>query len=50
MIVEGIPYFLSPVKMKTWIRQVITLPDATLRVFGVVFMALGLALVYVGRH
>ncbi|MBU4318812.1 MAG: DUF2065 domain-containing protein [Proteobacteria bacterium] len=49
MIFEGVPYFLSPSKMKTWIRQLLTLPDANLRTFGAVIMAVGLMLVYLGR-
>jgi hypothetical protein len=50
MIVEGIPYFLSPTQMKTWIRQILGLPDATLRSFGAVLMGVGLILVYLGRR
>lgn len=49
MIFEGVPYFLSPSKMKTWIRQLLTLPDANLRTFGAVLMGVGLMLVYLGR-
>jgi uncharacterized protein len=50
MIFEGVPYFLSPVKMKTWIRQMLTLPDSALRSFGAVLMVAGLVLVYLGRR
>lgn len=49
MILEGVPYFAFPEKMKAWIVKVLELPDATLRKFGFVLMAAGLFLVYVGR-
>lgn len=49
MIVEGVPYFLAPDKMKFWVRQVLALPDGVLRRFGFFLMGLGLLLVYLGR-
>lgn len=50
MIVEGIPYFAFPEKMKAVLLQMLRLPDARLRRFGAVLMFLGLALVYLGRR
>ena len=49
MIVEGLPYFAFPNKMKTWVGKIITSPDSSLRRFGLVLMVLGLLLVYLGR-
>jgi len=49
MIIEGVPYFAFPDKMKVWIVKVLELPDGTLRKFGFVLMVLGLFLVYLGR-
>ena len=49
MIVEGLPYFAFPNKMKTWVGKIITSPDSSLRRFGLVLMVLGLSLVYLGR-
>ena len=49
MILEGVPYFACPEKMKVWIVKVLELPDQTLRKFGFVLMVIGLFLVYVGR-
>jgi uncharacterized protein YjeT (DUF2065 family) len=49
MIVEGLPYFAFPNKMKTWVGKIITSPDSSLRRFGLVLMVLGLLLVYFGR-
>jgi uncharacterized protein YjeT (DUF2065 family) len=50
MIIEGLPYFAFPKKMKTWVRKVINSPESSLRRFGLVLMILGLSLVYLGRN
>ena len=50
MIIEGLPYFAFPERMKAWILKVLELPEATLRKFGFSLMLLGLVLVYVGKH
>ena len=50
MIIEGIPYFTVPDKMKVWVRKVLDMPDTQLRRMGLVLMGLGLFLVYLGRH
>ena len=50
MIVEGIPYFAFPDKMKVWVRKVLEMPDVQLRRTGLVLMGLGLFLVYVGKN
>ena len=49
MIVEGLPYFAFPEKMKYWIQKIAGTPAGSLRRFGLVLMVLGLALVYFGR-
>ena len=49
MIIEGIPYFMGPGKMKFWAQKLQELPDGTLRIFGGALMAVGLILVYYGR-
>jgi uncharacterized protein YjeT (DUF2065 family) len=49
MIVEGLPYFAFPNRMKNWVGKIITSPDSSLRRFGLVLMVLGLLLVYLGR-
>jgi uncharacterized protein YjeT (DUF2065 family) len=50
MIIEGLPYFAFPEKMKSWIRKIITTPEGSLRRLGLVLMAIGLCLVYYGRN
>jgi len=50
MIVEGFPYFAFPEKMKNWVQKVLLMQEGSLRRFGLVLMALGLGLVYMGRR
>ncbi len=50
MIIEGLPYFACPEKMKQWITQILELPSKTLRVFGLVLMVTGLILVAFGKR
>jgi uncharacterized protein YjeT (DUF2065 family) len=49
MIVEGLPYFAWPDKMKPWLKKVMEMPDADLRKIGTVLMVVGLFLVYLGN-
>ena len=49
MIVEGIPYFAFPDKMKRVIATMLELPDPVLRRVGMVLMFAGLGLVYLGN-
>jgi hypothetical protein len=50
MIVEGLPYFAAPARMKDWIRRLAELPNPTLRFTGFILMMVGLGLVYLGRR
>jgi uncharacterized protein YjeT (DUF2065 family) len=49
MIIEGLPYFAFPEKMKAWVLKVIEMPEKSLRRFGLVLMLAGLGLVYLAR-
>lgn len=49
MIIEGLPYFAFPRRMKSWIQKVLELPEKSLRTFGFVLMLAGLAMVYLGK-
>ena len=49
LIVEGIPWFLSPQRAKRVLAQLFALDEGTLRVIGLIFMLAGLALVYLVR-
>lgn len=46
MIVEGLPYFVSPAKMKEMVQMILTLDDVNLRRFGFFLMLLGLCIIY----
>jgi uncharacterized protein YjeT (DUF2065 family) len=46
MIIEGLPYFAFPAKMKEVVKTIINLDDANLRKFGFVLMLAGLCIVY----
>ena len=50
MIVEGLPYFAFPDKMKALVIKVLDLPDGSLRKFGMALMIVGLWLVYMGKR
>ena len=49
MIIEGLPYFAFPERIKSWLEKINEIPDRTLRGFGFVLMLTGLLLVYLGR-
>lgn len=49
MIVEGLPYFAAPSKIKIWVQKLVELPDSSLRLIGFLLMLAGLGLVYLGR-
>jgi len=46
MIVEGLPYFAFPGKMKATVQMILSLDDTHLRRFGFFLMMAGLGLVY----
>jgi uncharacterized protein len=50
MVVEGLPYFAFPEKMKFVIQKVIEMPDRALQKFGFVLMLMGICLVYLGKR
>lgn len=46
LIVEGLPWFLSPQRAKRVLAQLFALDERPLRILGLMFMLAGLALVY----
>ena len=46
LFVEGVPYVVSPGKMKKWMLTLQEIPDSNLRVMGFLAMALGLLISY----
>ncbi len=49
LVLEGLPYFAFPDKLKTYLRKLIVIPDRTLRVMGFIAVCVGLLLVSIGR-
>jgi len=49
LIVEGLPYFAFPEKIKAWLVKVSTIPAVQLRTFGFLAMCIGMALIYLGQ-
>lgn len=48
-IVEGLPYFAFPEKIKVYLIKIVEMPEGTLRMIGFGSIATGLLLVYLGR-
>jgi len=48
-IIEGIPYFAFPDKVKSYIMKLQQMPDSVLRVLGLSAIITGLILIYFGR-
>lgn len=49
LVVEGIPYFAFPDKMKRWMDMIQKIPDTRLRIIGFVSMCIGLIIAYLFR-
>ncbi|MFZ3048917.1 MAG: DUF2065 domain-containing protein [Desulfatirhabdiaceae bacterium] len=49
MIVEGLPYFAFPEKMKVWLERLQEMPNGVMRKVGFFMMLAGLSLVYLGK-
>ncbi|HEU18865.1 MAG TPA: DUF2065 domain-containing protein [Deltaproteobacteria bacterium] len=49
-VIEGLPYFAFPNKMKSYLMAVYQAPNKTLRVFGFFSVVIGLLLVFFGRN
>ena len=50
MVVEGIPYFAFPVKMKGYVKKILEMPEGALRRVGLVLMVAGVFFVYLGKN
>jgi len=46
MILEGLPYFVSPSGVRSYLARILTMPDATIRTVGFLLMAGGLVVAY----
>ena len=50
LIIEGVPYFAFPARVKQWAMMLQTIPDRTLRLLGVASMLTGLLLLSIVRY
>jgi len=50
LIIEGIPYFAFPEKMKQVLAKILSMPTSIMRAFGMVAVAAGLILIYISRR
>lgn len=50
LVIEGLPYFAFPAKIKEWAISLQELPEKTLRIMGFISIAAGMVLVYLGRR
>ena len=50
LVIEGLPYFAFPAKIKEWAISLQELPERTLRIMGFVSIIAGLLLVYLGKR
>ena len=49
-IIEGIPYFAFPDKLKSYLGKIQEIQDSRLRIMGLLAMITGLILLYFGRN
>ncbi|MFO7784926.1 MAG: DUF2065 domain-containing protein [Thermodesulfobacteriota bacterium] len=49
LVLEGIPYFAFPHRMKRWMLRMQDIPDPHLRIMGFMAMCAGLLIAYVFR-
>jgi uncharacterized protein YjeT (DUF2065 family) len=49
LILEGLPYFAFPKKVKGWALLLQEIPERSMRVMGLISMAAGLLLLYMVR-
>jgi uncharacterized protein YjeT (DUF2065 family) len=49
MVLEGLPYFGFPDKMKQFMKTVLEQDDATLRIMGSILMISGLFIIFLAR-
>jgi uncharacterized protein len=49
LVLEGLPYFAFPEKIKEYLRKIMDVPDHTLRLLGLAAIVAGLFLVFFGR-
>ncbi len=46
MVIEGLPYFLMPSKVKSIYEKIKDMSDLSLRIFGIIMIIIGFIIVY----
>jgi len=49
-IIEGLPYFVFPEKLKEYLVKISAMPESTLRFIGITAIIIGMILLYMGRR
>lgn len=49
LILEGLPYFVFPDKIKAYLTKLLDMNDSVLRIMGLLAMLAGLVFLYLGR-
>jgi len=49
IIIEGLPYFAFPAKMKIWVAKILDMSDGALQRLGFVLIIMSLLSVYLGK-
>ena len=50
LIIEGLPYFIFPEKMKEVLSKIPLVPASGLRAFGITAILIGIILVFIARR
>lgn len=50
LIVEGLPYFIYPERMKELLVKIQLVPASTLRAFGITAILMGILLVFIAKR
>ena len=50
LVLEGLPYFAFPEKIKEFLSRMMPISDNKLRMLGLAFIAVGLILLYMARE
>jgi len=50
LVLEGLPYFAFPEKVKEFLSRMTTIPENKLRMLGLIIIGLGLLILYVSRE
>jgi len=50
LIIEGLPYFAFPDKMKKWVLTIQNIPENSLRIVGLLAMIIGILITYLCKE